>query len=158
MTLRTTLLFVAAITSAAAAQAQQVRSKEIHITRAEARATAPAQKTGAAYLTIENRGTSGDRLIRAFSPVAASVEIHTMAMNGNMMRMREIGSIDLPAAQKIEMRPGEGYHLMLMGLSQSLKQGEKFPLTLEFEKAGKVEVSVQVEAIQASSAQHGHQH
>ena len=66
-------------------------------------------------------------------------------MDGNVMKMREVGSIDIKPAEKITMQPGNGYHIMLIGLSQQLKVGDKIPLTLTFAKAGKVEVMLFVE-------------
>lgn len=121
-------------------------AQEVQVTAAFARATVPQQQSAGAYLTLENRGKESDRLIGVSTPVAKSVELHTMSMDGNVMRMREVGSIDLAPSAKVEMKPGTGYHLMLMGLQQPLKAGERFALTLQFEKAGKVDVSVPVEA------------
>jgi copper(I)-binding protein len=148
MQLRSIVIFVAAL-AAGAAHAQELR-----ISQAYARATAPYQPAGAAYLTIENAGRSTDKLLSATSPAAASVEIHTMAMEGNVMKMREAPALEVPPAAKLEMKPGAGYHLMLMGLRQPLKAGEKFPVTLNFEKAGRIEVDVSVQ----DQSQHGGMH
>lgn len=117
-----------------------------------ARPTVPGQPSGGAYLSIENKGKAGDKLIAVTSPVAKSTEIHTMSMDGNVMKMREVGSIDIKPSEKIAMQPGNGYHIMLIGLSQPLKTGDKIPLTLTFEKAGKLEVSVYVEDKTADKA------
>jgi copper(I)-binding protein len=68
-----------------------------------------------------------------------------MAMDGNVMKMREVDGVDLPPNSKVAMQPGDGYHIMLMGLKKPLAAGDKFPMTLRFEKAGKVDVSVKVE-------------
>jgi copper(I)-binding protein len=77
--------------------------------------------------------------------VAKSGEIHTMSMEGNLMKMREVdGGLEVKPGQKITMQPGNGYHIMLMGLSRPLKAGEKVP-TLTFEKAGKIDVTFNVE-------------
>ena len=81
---------------------------------------------------------------RPRSPAAASVELHSMTMDGDVMKMRQVDAIDLPAGQTVELKPG-GYHLMLIGLKAPLKAGDKFPLTLKFEKAGEVIVTVKVE-------------
>lgn len=143
--------FIAALL---AASSSLVHAQDVQVTASRARATVPQQQSAGAYLTLENRGKEGDRLVSASTPVAKSVEIHTMAMDGNVMRMREVDAIELKPAAKVVMNPGEGYHLMLMGLQRTLKAGERFPLTLQFEKAGKVEVSVPVEAARRSS--HGH--
>lgn len=144
MLLRSTLLFLPAVLASALACAQEYRLKDLRIADPHARATAPHQPAGGAYLTIENKGKAADRLVAAASPAAKSVEIHTMSLDGNVMKMREVGAIDIKPGLKIEMKPGSGYHLMLMGLRQPLKAGDKFPLVLTFDKAGKTEVSVTV--------------
>lgn len=125
--------------------ARDALARELFVEHAYARSTVPGQTNGAAYLTIENKGKHADKLIAAASPAAESVQIHTMSMAGNVMKMREVQTIELKPRAKITMNPGDGYHIMLIGLKQPLKRGEKFPLTLSFEKAGKVEVSVTVE-------------
>ncbi len=86
-----------------------------------------------------------------------------MSMDGNVMKMREVDGIEIKPATRVAMQPGEGYHIMLIGLKKPLKAGDKFPLTLTFEKSGKVEVSVWVEEKDAKSNETnnngaGHQH
>lgn len=137
--------FAAALTAGTAVHAHDRKVNSLHIEHPYARATVPHQPSGAAYLTIENKGKDGDRLIAVTSPVAKSVEIHTMSMDGNVMKMREVPAIELKPSARLVMQPGEGYHLMLLGLRRPLKAGDRFPLTLTFEKAGKTEVSVAVE-------------
>jgi copper(I)-binding protein len=132
-----------------------VHAQGVRVTTSHARATVPQQQSAGAYLTLENRGKDSDRLVAVSTPVAKTVEIHTMTLDGNVMRMREVDGIELQPAAKIEMKPGEGYHLMLMGLQQPLKAGERFTLTLRFEKAGKVDVQVPVEAGRGSHGGHG---
>lgn len=124
------------------AAAHDVKIGDLRVSDPYARATVPGQPSGAAYLSIENKGNAADRLLGASSPVADSVEIHTMAMEGNVMRMREAKELAIKPSAKITMQPGDGYHLMLLGLRQPLKAGDTVPLTLSFEKAGKAEVSV----------------
>ena len=109
-----------------------------------ARATVPGQSSGAVYLTIENKATVSDQLVAISTPIAKSAEIHSMAMDGNVMKMREVSAITLTPSSTLAMKPGGGYHLMLTGLHKPLKSGDYFPLTLTFEKAGKMEVSVAV--------------
>lgn len=144
MHLRSILTFAVALLASSLAGAQEYKVKDLRISDAYARATAPQQPAGGAFVTIENKGNATDKLVAAASPVAKSVEIHTMSMEGNVMKMREVPGIELKPAAKLVMKPGDGYHLMLMGLQQPLKAGDKFPLTLTFEKAGKTEVSVVV--------------
>lgn len=146
MQLRSIFAFAAgALAAGTLAHAHDYKVKDLHIEHPYARATVPHQPSGVAYLTIENKGKDGDRLIAVASPVAKSVEIHTMSMDGNVMKMREVPNIELKPSAKLVMQPGKGYHLMLLGLHRPLKAGDRFPLTLTFEKAGKTEVSVAVE-------------
>jgi hypothetical protein len=102
---------------------------------------------GAAYFAaLANNGSNPDRLLGATTPVAARVELHTMAVDAQgVMRMREIDGIALAPHARIEMRPGSGMHLMLTGLKVPLKEGSSFPMTLRFERAGTVEVTVVVQ-------------
>jgi len=128
-----------------AASAQDIELGKLKISAAHARPTVPMQPAGGAYVTIENRGDNADTLISASSPVAASTQIHTMRMEDNVMRMREVGKLELQPHARVTMKPGDGYHLMLVGLRQPLKSGERFPLTLIFENAGRTEVMVSVD-------------
>jgi len=145
-----TVAFIAAVTLAAIAQGHEFKIGDIQIVHPYARATAPQQSAGGAYLGLENRGETDDRLARVESGIARSVEIHTMEMQGDIMKMREVDGIDLKAGARISMQPGGGYHIMLMGLKQPLKAGDNFPLTLYFDKAGKIDVVVNVEAKSAA--------
>ena len=116
---------------------------------------------GAAYLaSIENKGAVADRLVRASTPAAARVEIHTMNVDAQgVMRMREIEGIALAPKEKVQMKPAAGLHLMLIGLKEPLKEDATFPMTLEFERAGKVEVKVIVgQPKPAGAAASGHMH
>jgi copper(I)-binding protein len=139
------ILALTALAIAAAANAHDYKAGELTVAHPYARATVPNQPTGAAYMTIENSGKDADKLLAASSPVAKSVQIHSMSMQGNVMKMREVSDLELKPSTKTELKPGDGYHLMLVGLKQPLKAGDKFPVTLSFEKAGKVDVSVWVE-------------
>ncbi len=129
----------AAITLCAlAAQAQTAPRVEA----AWARPTVAGQAGGGGYLKITG-GSTPDRLLSVSAGVAKMVELHTMEMEGNVMRMRPIDGIDIPAGQAVELSPG-GKHIMFMGLAQPLKVGDSFPLTLRFQKAGEVKVNVKV--------------
>lgn len=109
-----------------------------------ARATPPGAPVGGGFLTIVNGGDEDDRLVSASSPAAGRVEIHEMAMEGEVMRMRELpGGLPVPAGERVELKPG-GYHLMFMELKKPLVEGETVPVTLVFEKAGEVLVSLPV--------------
>ena len=120
--------------------------------------TPPGATTGGAYLkTMTNKGPADDRLVGVTSPVADHVELHSMSMDGNVMKMREVqGGILLPAGGHVDMAPGGGYHLMLIGLKQPLKVGDKIPAKLTFEKAGTVDVELHVQERGAMGDMHMH--
>ncbi len=112
---------------------------------------------GAAYVRgIDNKGNVPDRLVRVSTPVAERVEIHRMAMDGTVMRMREIAAIELPAKTVTPLRHDGQYHLMLMNLKQPLKEGDHFDLTLNFEKAGSKTVNVWVQKPRDAGTEHKH--
>lgn len=131
------------MTAAGSALAGDAKAGNIQITGAWARASAGPAQNGAAFMAIANSGNEADRLLAAAADVAATAELHTHLHEGGVMRMREVPAIDVPAGQTVTMQPG-GYHVMFMGLKAPLKQGTAFPLTLTFEKAGKVTVDVAV--------------
>lgn len=139
------LVAVAALLLTSFAQAHSYKAGSLNIDHPAARATMGSQSNGGAYMKIENTGNTDDALLSASSPAAASVEIHTMTMEGDVMKMRSLDQLEIKAGSKVEMKPGNGYHLMLLGLKKPLKNGDKFPLTLNFKKAGKVKVTVNVE-------------
>ena len=134
-----TLALVAGLVVTSAALAQPA---QLEVTNAWARATPGKAENGAAYVTIES--PTADRLVSASSPVAKKAELHTMSMQGMVMKMRPIAGLDVPPGQSLTLKPG-GEHIMLMGLNGPLRQGQSFPLTLTFEKAGTRTVTVAVE-------------
>jgi len=140
--LLTTLCLAAA---ALAAQAHGFKLGEITIGHPYARSTAPGQPNGGAFLSLENRGAD-DKLVSADAgpAIAARTELHTMSMDGDVMRMRRVDDIALGSGKAVALQPG-GYHVMLFGLKAPLKEGDTFPLKLHFEKAGDVTVTVNVE-------------
>lgn len=147
MQLRSQLIFMFAVISSYPALARDYTIGALRVQQPVARASFPGQPSGAAYLSIENSGKHADKLVAVSTPIAASAQIHTMTMEGNVMKMREADGIELKPSSKIAMQPGNGYHIMLMGLKQPLKVGDHFPLTLTFAKAGKLDVSVDVKEI-----------
>ncbi|HEY1438965.1 MAG TPA: copper chaperone PCu(A)C [Casimicrobiaceae bacterium] len=124
--------------------AQDYVLKSLKIDRPFARATPPGAKAGGVFFTVENRGEIGDTLIRASSPIAGTVELHQIAVEAGIMKMRAVPAVDVKPGGKLELKPG-GYHLMLFDLRQPLKKGDRFPLSLTFARAGTLEVSVVVE-------------
>lgn len=134
---------------------------DVRIDHPYATPSVPGASTGAAFIVaLENSGKQTDRLLRASTPMAARTEMHTMAMdNGGVMRMREVADIAIAPGTPVKMGPRDGYHFMLMGLKQPLKEGDSFPMTLEFERGGKVDVTVIVQQPQTSAADAGsHKH
>src|SRR5271167_584296 len=133
------LAFAASLALASAALAQ---TNQLDVSDAWARASPGKAENGVAYLTI--RSPTPDRLVAASSPVAKKAELHTMEMAGMVMKMRPLAGLDIPAGQPVTLKPG-GDHVMLMGLNGPLHEGQSFPLTLNFEKAGARTVTVAVE-------------
>jgi copper(I)-binding protein len=144
---------------AAPAQAQEVKAGDLVISQAWSRATPGGAKIAGGYLTIENKGTAPDRLISGAGDVAGKVEIHEMAMNNGVMTMRPLDKgLAIEPGKTVKLAPG-GFHLMLMDLKNPLKQGDKVPLVLVFEKAGKVNLSLDVQGVGAQApGGAGHDH
>ena len=129
--------------------AEEVRAGDLVITQAWSRATPGGAKIGGGFLTIENKGTTPDRLIGGSADVAGKVEVHEMSMNNGVMTMRELDKgLTIEPGKIVKLAPG-GYHLMMFDLKSPLKQGDKLPITLQFEKAGKVKLSLDVQGVGA---------
>jgi len=140
---------LAAYVATAPARADEVKAGDLVISQAWSRATPKGAKTGGGYLTIENKGNGPDRLIGGSTDVAGSVEVHEMSTEGGVMKMRPVEKgLTIEPGKPVKLAPG-GYHLMMMDLKQPLKRGDKVPVTLEFEKAGKVTISLDVESVGA---------
>lgn len=135
---------LAGITASNAA-AHEFKLGALSIDHPWARASAGPARNSAAFMTIHNTG-GADRLIAAAGDVSDRVELHTHMMEGDVMKMRQVEAVDVPAEGMAALQPG-GFHVMLIGLKNPLKEGDRFPLTLTFEKAGDVTVEVAVEAI-----------
>jgi periplasmic copper chaperone A len=129
-------------------------SAQTTVQDAWARGTVATQKASGAFMQITS--AAGGRLVAASSPLAGIVEVHEMLMDGNVMKMRAVPALELPAGKMVELRPG-GYHVMLMDLKQQLKPGETVPLTLTIEgKDGRRE-TVEVKAAVRPLATPGHE-
>jgi hypothetical protein len=134
---------------------------QVEVKDAWVRGTVATQTATGAFMRLT--ASEDARLVDAKSPVAGAVEIHEMRMDGNVMRMRAVKGLDLPAGRAVELKPG-GYHVMLMELKQPLKEGESVPLSITVEtKAGKrttIDLSAPVKAVTApasgGSMQHKH--
>jgi hypothetical protein len=119
-----------------------------------ARATVPGQKVGGVYMEIVSSRDA--RLTGVASPVADAAEVHSMTMVGGTMKMRVVEALDLPARKAVKLAPG-GYHVMLFNLKKPLVAGEKVPLTLVIEDAGKRTYKIAVSAI-VRAGNHGADH
>ena len=149
----------AAVTATSSIWAADYKLGDVVIDHPWARASAGAATNGAAYMVITTSGAAPDQLIGASTPIAEKAELHTHLMEGDVMRMRAVKAIEVNPGEPVTLKPG-GLHVMLMGLKAPLKEGEQFPLTLTFEKAGSVTIDVAVEAAGASGYhdEGGHQH
>ena len=143
------IISTAALTLASAfVHAHSFKLGAIDIGHPYARPTVAGQPMGGGYLSLDNQGRD-DKLVSATAAVSASVELHSMSMEGDVMRMRQVDAIALPTGKLVELKPG-GYHLMFVGLKAPLKAGDKFPMKLKFQNAGEVEVTVNVEVPKAA--------
>ena len=138
------------------------QTSTVKVESAWVRPTVVGQAAGGGFVKITG-GTAADRLLGGSAGVSNAVELHSMQMNGDVMRMREVPGIAVPAGRVVELKPG-GLHLMFTGLKQPLNAGDSFPLTLRFEKAGDVTVQVKVStqppagAAAGESSHGGHKH
>ena len=137
------LLAVAGV--AAAAQTPTVK-----VEHAWARATPGGAKTAALYMTLLNKGGDDDRLVSVATPVAGQAEVHSTTTENGVMRMRPVEALDVKAGTSTILKPG-GYHVMLMDLKAPLVAGQSFAVTLTFENAGKIDVTVTVEKAGATA-------
>lgn len=130
-------------------RAEDVKAGDLVITQAWARATPGGAKVGGGFLTIENKGTVPDKLVGVSADGAGKIEVHEMVMNEGVMKMRPVeGGLTIDPGKTVKLAPG-GLHLMMMDLKSPLKQGDKMPVTLQFEKAGKVAVTLDVQGVGA---------
>lgn len=127
----------------------------INISKPFTRATLPNAPVGGGFFTIENTGTEADRLVSATSTIAKDTQIHEMALQGDVMKMRKLPEgLEIPAGETVVLAPG-GFHLMFMGINQPLVEGETVSVTLTFEKAGTVELELPVLGSAADGAEAG---
>ena len=134
---------------AAPARADDVKAGDLVISQGWSRATPGGAKVGGGYLTIENKGSAPDRLIAVSGEIAGKIEIHEMAVKDGVMTMRPLDTgLAIAPGKTVKFAPG-GFHLMMIDLKSPLKQGDKVSVTLEFEKAGKVTASLDVQGVGA---------
>ena len=138
--------------------ASEAASGDLLISDAWARAMLPGQATGGAYMTIRNDGEEVDTLLSVTSPVAGTVEIHTMTMEDDIMVMRPLeDGLEIPAGESVMLEPG-GLHLMFMQVETPFTEGAEVPVSLEFEKAGTVGLTMPVLPARTGRGADAHQH
>jgi copper(I)-binding protein len=141
--------FGLALLSSSLALAEHVKIGNLIIAAPYVRAMVPGAPVGGGYMTITNTGNADDRLVAASSPRAATVQIHEMKMDNDVMIMRELADgLVIPAGKTVELKPG-GYHVMFMKVAEPFLQGQTVRATLRFEKAGSVDIDFPVGSITA---------
>jgi uncharacterized protein YcnI len=144
--------------AAGASPSAPVRAGQLAVEQPWSRATPAGAKVGGGYLRITNAGSEPDRLTGGSSPLAGRVEVHEMALDGTVMRMKPVaGGLEIGPGSTVELKPG-GYHLMFMDLKEPLKEGQTLKGTLVFEKAGPIEVEFAIRPMGAQGAASGHMH
>ncbi len=135
--------------------ADEGKVKPVVVMSAFARASLGNLKNSAAFMSVINNTDKADKIIGVTSDIAKRVELHTHIKEGDVMKMRKIDAIDVAAKGFVDLEPG-GHHVMLIGLHKPLKAGDKFPITLKFEKNGTVTVDVVVKALGSKSHEDHH--
>ena len=145
---------VALALSASAAFAHDFTLGNLEIHHPASKATLPGQPVGGGFMTITNNGGEADRLVSIPAPdVSDDVQIHEMAMENDVMKMRQLpDGVEIPAGAKVELKSG-GLHVMFMKIKHPFKEGEKFKATLNFEKAGKIDVDFKIETAKPAAKQ-----
>jgi copper(I)-binding protein len=154
--MKSVLLAAILALAASAATAHEYKAGSLQIQHPWSRATPKGATVAGGYMKIVNTGSTPDRLIGGSTAAAPKFEIHEMSMEGGVMKMRMLPKgIEIKPGQTVELKPG-GYHLMFVGITAPLEQGKRVKGTLEFEKAGKIEVEYAVEAIGGTPKGHAH--
>ncbi len=148
------LAAAALLALAAASPVAHAQAPVVEVSEAWARATTSSARVGGVFLTMKATG-GPDRVVSASSPVSEKVELHETIRDGNVMRMREVPALVVPAGEAVVLKPGS-YHIMLIGLKRPLNRGETFPVTITFEKAPAVTATVTVQAAGAGGMGHRH--
>lgn len=142
----------------ATSSVQSAAAGPLKVEQAWSRATPPGAKVGGGYLKVTNTGSQPDRLTGGSLPQAGRVEVHSMSLDGTVMRMAPVeGGLEIKPGETVELKPG-GYHLMFMDLKEPLTAGQVLKGTLVFEKAGAVDVQYPVQPLGAQGMPAGHSH
>ena len=126
---------------------------DIQVRHPWSRATPPGAKVAVGYMEIGNVGSRPDRLLAATTPAAQRVEMHVTERDGEVMKMRQVETFEIPARERTTLRPG-GAHLMLVDLARPLKKGERFTMKLRFERAGELEIELEVQELGSRHPRH----
>lgn len=129
----------------------------LHVSSAWSRELPPTAPVGAAFMTIDNPSEHADRLISADSPIADVTELHAHIHEGDVMRMVKVDDIEVPANAQLVLEPG-GYHIMLIDLKKPLVAGQQLPLTLQFEHAGAIDITVEIKTSDAGTSAEQDEH
>ena len=144
------LLFALGFAITTSAAAHDYMLGDIHIMKPWSRPLPAVSVNGAAYMTIMNKGATPDRLLSVSTLAARKAELHNHTMEGGLMKMRRVGNLNITPGDGTVLQPG-GLHVMLMGLTEPLVEGQSFALTLNFERAGSIEVTVVIFVPEESS-------
>lgn len=156
--IQATVLAFAALFSLSS-QAHSIEAGDLTVIHPNAKPSRPGVLSSAAYLGVHNKGSADDTIVSVRSDVAKHTEVHDMKMDNDVMRMFKVDGVTIPAGQTLIFGTDNKLHVMLMGLKEPLKVGDKFTMTITFEKAGDVPVDVWVEESEAAAAAgHGHEH
>ncbi|MDH4175232.1 MAG: copper chaperone PCu(A)C [Betaproteobacteria bacterium] len=126
---------------------------QVSVEQPWSRATPPGSKIGVGFMQLRNSGAAAERIVGASSPLAGRVEMHVTTREGDVMKMRQVESFEIPAGGTFELKPG-GAHLMLMDLKRPLAEGARVPLTLRLENGGVLNVELTVQKMGARSPGH----
>ena len=149
--MRWLLILLFAVSTAAVPHSHE--KGDLQIRHPWSRATPPGAKVAAGYFEIRNNGKQSDRLLSASTPVAKKVEMHVTEHAGEVAKMRQLRAFEVPGRERLALEPN-GAHLMLVDMVQPLKKGERFPMTLRFERAGEIEVQFEVQEMGARHSRH----
>jgi copper(I)-binding protein len=147
---RSLIISAALLAMGSVASSHEYKAGDLTIQHPWSRATPPGAKVGGGYLTVTNNGSSADRLVGGSAEISTRFEIHDMAVENGIMKMRPAGPIEIAPGATLSLAPG-GKHIMMVGLTQTPKEGDTIAGTLVFEKAGTVKVEFKVEALGASA-------
>jgi copper(I)-binding protein len=148
--LATTFMFAINNPSQAHNHTNSNKVGDLVISNTWARVTPKTAKTGAAFFSVKNRGKTNDTLVGVSSEIAKKTEIHQSSIKNNVMKMRYVGKVGLPAEGVTELKPGS-FHIMFIGLYAPIKEGNFFYLTLTFKKAGTVRIRVTASTVSETS-------